>query len=131
MTKKKSTTTKRTKKVNFASIIKDAKNRLPSERTKVRCDGCFNPRNTLTVKGNLEHVWTKDQIQIATDKLGVYVPCSKCSVTRFLSLSKFSLDVFKSDYEIYQGFTLLKDDKYNALIGIDVSGLPVELKEWS
>lgn len=130
MTKKKSTATKKPV-ATWKSILKNAKERLPSERTKVRCDGCFNPRNTLTVKGNLEYVWTKEQLEIAQDKQGVYLPCSKCKVVRFLSLSKFSLDVFESDYAIYKGFVLLKDDKYNALIGIDVQNLPVDLKEWN
>ncbi|KKL24137.1 hypothetical protein LCGC14_2418380, partial [marine sediment metagenome] len=93
--------------------------------------GCFNPRNTLTVKGNVEHVWTKEEIEISTDKVGVYVPCSKCKIVRFLSLSRFSMDVFKSDFDTYGGFVLLKDDKYNSLIGIDVSELSVDLKEWT
>ena len=128
MTKKKSKAAK--KAVTWKDVLKNAKSRLPSERTKVRCEGCFNPRNTLTVKGNLEHVWTKEEIELATDKVGVYVPCSKCKIVRFLSLSKFSFDVFNSDYAIYKGFVLLKDDKYNSLIGIDVSDLSVDLKEW-
>ncbi|KKL62334.1 hypothetical protein LCGC14_2186230 [marine sediment metagenome] len=129
MTKKKSTATKKTK--TWKQIIKEAKERLPSERTKIRCTGCFNPRNTLTVKGNLEHSWTDEQIEIATDKQGVYLPCKECKVIRFLSMSKFSLDVFKSDLGTYKLFTLLKDDKYNALIGVDVSEMAVDLKEWS
>ena len=130
MTKKKVTTTKKPV-VTWKSILKDAKKRLPSERSKVRCDGCFNPRNTITVKGNLEFVWTKEQVEIASTEQGVYVPCSICGVVRFLHMSKFSLDILRADYEVYKGFTLLKDDKYNALIGIDVSGLPIDVKEWS
>ena len=127
MTKKKVKATKAT----WKDVLKDAKSRLPSERTKVRCEGCFNPRNTLTVKGNVEHVWIKEEIEISTDKVGVYVPCSKCKIVRFLSLSRFSMDVFKSDFDTYGGFVLLKDDKYNSLIGIDVSELSVDLKEWT
>lgn len=129
MTKKKSTATKKPV-ATWKSVIKDAKKRLPSERTKIRCTGCFNPRNTLTVKGNLEYNWTGEQIEIATEKLGVYLPCKECKVVRFLSLSKFSLDVFKSDLGTYKMFTLLKDGKYNALIGVDISNMPIDLKEW-
>lgn len=128
MSKKKDTATKKSK--TWKQIIKEAKTRLPSERTKIRCTGCFNPRNTLTVKGNLEHNWTLEQIVISADRLGVFLPCKECNVVRFLSLSKFSLDVFKSDLGTYKLFTLLKDDKYNALIGVDVSEMAVDLKEW-
>jgi hypothetical protein len=46
-------------------------------------------------------------------------------------LSKFSLDVLKSDLTEFKGFVLLKDEKYNALVGIDVSNLSVDLKEWN
>ena len=123
-------TDKTKKKATFKQMLKDAKSRLPSERTKLRCDGCFNPRDTLTVKGNLEHVWTKQEIKISEDKSGVYLPCSICKTVRYLNLSKFSLDVFKSDYEKYLGFVLLKDDKYNALVGLDVSEGTVDLGEW-
>jgi hypothetical protein len=129
MTKKKSKVAK--KATTWKDVLKDARKRLPSERTKDRCDGCFNPRNTLTVKGNLEAVWTIEQVEIATELQGVYVPCSKCEKRRFLSLSKFSLDVLKSDLTEFKGFVLLKDDKYNALVGIDVSNLSVDLKEWT
>ena len=128
MTKKKVKVVK--KATTWKDVLKDAKKRLPSERTKDRCEGCFNPRNTLTVKGNLEHLWSLEQIELAGELQGVYVPCSKCGIRRFLSLSKFSLDVLKSDLTEFKGFILLKDEKYNALIGVDVSGMPVDLKEW-
>lgn len=119
------------KKATYAQMLRDAKKRLPSERTKIRCEGCFNPRNTLTVKGNLEHVWAKAEIRLAEDKSGVYLPCSKCKIIRYLNLSKFSLDVFKSDLDKYFGFVLLKDDKYNALVGLDVSEATLDLGEWT
>lgn len=119
------------KATTWKDVLKEARERLPSERTKDRCVGCFNPHNTLTVKGNLEQVWSHEQIEIASELQGVYVPCSKCKIRRFLSLSKFSLDVLKSDLTEFKGFVLLKDDKYNALVGIDVSNLSVDLKEWN
>lgn len=122
-------TTKKTG-TTWKDVLKEARKRLPSERTKDRCEGCFNPRNTLTVKGNLEHIWAHEEIELAAELQGVYVPCSKCKIRRFLSMSKFSLDVLKSDLTEFKGFVLLKDDKYNALIGIDVSNLSVDLKEW-
>lgn len=128
MSKKKATKKKGT---TWKDVLKEARKRLPSERSKERCDGCFNPRNTLTVKGNLEHVWTHEQVEIASELQGVYVPCSKCKIRRFLSLSKFSLDVLKSDLTEFKGFVLLKDDKYNALVGVDVSNLSVNVKEWN
>lgn len=107
-------------------IIAEARTRIPSERSKVRCVGCFNPRNTLTVKGNLEFIWTKEQIIISSadltnGKTGVNVPCSKCKERRFLSLSKFSYEVFLADYETYKAFVLLKDDKFNALVGVNLN----------
>ncbi len=128
MTKKKEVAKKAT---TWKQVLNEAKKRLPSERTKVRCDGCFNPRNTITVKGNLNHVWTHEQIEIATEKQGIYVPCSKCGVVRFLGMSKFSLDVLESDLTEFKGFVLPKDDKYNAVIGIDVSNLSIDIKEWN
>ena len=127
MAKSKSTASKKSK--TYKQIIAEARKRLPSERTKIRCDGCFNPRNTLTVKGNLNASWTKDQIVLSEDKVGVILPCSKCSTSRFLSLSKFSLDVYKADIEEFNTFVLLKDDKYNALIGIDLGGMELDLKD--
>ena len=127
MTKKKAT---KKKGSTWKDVLKEAKKRLPSERTKDRCEGCFNPRNTLTVKGNLESVWSVEQIEIATELQGVYVPCSKCGIRRFLSMSKFSLDVLKSDLSEFKGFVLLKDDKYNALVGIDVTNLTLDLSGW-
>lgn len=130
MSKKSSTASKKKAgKKSYKQIIKEARNRLPSERTKIRCEGCFNPRNTLTVKGNVEASWTKDQISKSEDKQGVNLPCSKCSTMRFLSLSKFSLDVFEADLDEYDTFVLLKDDKYNALVGIDLKGMTVDLSE--
>ena len=129
MSKKKATKKSKTG-TTWKDVLKEARKRLPSERTKDRCEGCFNPRNTLTVKGNLEQVWSVEQIEVAQDLQGVYVPCSKCGIRRFLSMSKFSLDVLKSDLTEFKGFVLLKDDKYNALIGIDVSNLSIDLQEW-
>ena len=118
------------KAITWKDVLKEARKRLPSERTKDRCAGCFNPRNTLTVKGNLEMVWTIEQIEFASEKQGIYVPCSICGIRRFLGMSKFSLDVLKSDITEFKGFVLLKDDKYNAVVGVDVSNLSVDLNEW-
>lgn len=91
--------------------------KLPSTRTKNRCSGCFAPRNTITVKGNLEKIWLRAVIEI-TDK-GVMIPCNGCGERRFLNLSSFSLDVFNADYSdpAVGFFILLKDDKYNSMVG--------------
>ena len=108
-----SQTIKKTKKELIAILT----GKLPSSRTKIRCSGCFGPRNTLTVKSHVEKLWLKSVIEI-TDK-GVMLPCVGCGERRFLNLSSFSLDCFNADYSDPQSgfFMLLKDDKYNSLIG--------------
>jgi len=100
-----------------SKMDKDALSRLPSARSKLKCLGCFAPRNTLTVKFHVSLTWEKHEISFPENKSGVNLPCKTCKETRFLNLSKFSLDVFKVDLEQYGTFQLLKDDKYNALIG--------------
>ena len=91
--------------------------RLPSTRTKNQCSGCFAPRNTLTVKSHVEKLWLKESLE-PTDK-GIMLPCKGCGERRFLNLSSFSLDVFLADHADPQSgfFMLLKDDKYNSMIG--------------
>lgn len=108
-----------TKKVTaMQKAIAEAKNRLPSSRNTI-CKGCFNPRNTLTVKPHVNKIWAKDQIDLCLGEAYVKLPCQYCDQHRKLSLSKFSKDVFEADYTEYSTFVLLKDEKYNALIGVE------------
>ena len=113
-----------------AQAIEEAKNRLPSSRSKQKCVGCFAPRNTLTVKTHLESEWDKNQIHIDPIKSGVNLMCGYCKEIRYLNLSKFSLDVFKVDYDQFERFILLKDDKYNALVGIKQEAKTLDLEEF-
>ena len=91
--------------------------KIPSSRTKIQCSGCFAPRNTLTVKSHVEKIWLKESLE-PTDK-GVMLHCVGCGERRFLNLSSFSRDCFSADYSDPQSgfFILLKDDKYNSLVG--------------
>jgi len=125
MTKKK----KSTGKTALQIAIQEAKLRLPSERSKERCKGCFAPRNTLTVKGNHDFVWTIDQIELlerlpktATQekRSGINIPCAHCGNVRYLSMGSYGRDVLEADMLQFKLFTLLKDDKFNALIGINL-----------
>lgn len=113
MTRKKSSE----KKTAMQKAIANARLRLPSSRNTI-CEGCFNPRNTLTVKPHLNKIWHKDQIDVSAGEAFVKVPCQYCKETRKLSLSKFSKDVFESDYTEFSQFVLLKDAKYNAFVGV-------------
>jgi len=123
--------TKKTMDKEFRKkAIASAKARLPSSRSKVKCVGCFAPRNTLTVKTHVESEWNKDQIEIDATKSGVNLPCGYCSEIRYLNMSKFSLDVFKVDFDKFDKFILLKDDKFNALIGIATQGKSLDLGEF-
>lgn len=117
MANKKVTKKKEKKQSAFADMIAQAKSRLPSARITI-CEGCFNPRNTLTVKPHTNHTWAKSEIQIVEDAKFVLVPCKFCKIERMLSLSKFSMDVFTADYLQFNLFMLLKDDRFNALVGI-------------
>lgn len=117
MTDKKVTKKKEKGQSAFQAMIDQAKSRLPSARITM-CKGCFNPRNTLTVKPHLNHLWTKEEIQYEEGNKFVKVPCKECKIERVLSLSKFSMDVFTADYLEYNLFMLLKDDRFNALIGV-------------
>lgn len=107
----------------IAKLIQEAReNRLPSARNKI-CEGCFGPRNTLTVKPHIEKIWAVNQIELLPgDEAFVKVPCQFCGEIRKLALSRFSKDVFKTDLEEFPLFVLLKDDKYNAFIGIGANG---------
>lgn len=117
MVSKKDQAKKEKKQSAFADMLAAAKSRLPSARITI-CEGCFNPRNTLTVKPHLEHLWTKSEIQYTEGDDFVKVPCKFCKTERMLSLSKFSRDVFTADYLEYNIFMLLKDERFNALVGI-------------
>lgn len=108
--------TKNARSKALEKYLSDAKARLPSERSKSRCKGCFAPRNTLTVKPHIEKIWNTSQIELKDSF--VMVNCHFCNEKRRLSLSSFSYDVFKSDMDEYSNFILLKDDKYNAFIGV-------------
>ena len=105
-------------KAAFALRIKEARERLPSARSKVKCVGCFAPRNTLTVKSHVTRTWEHEEIVNIEGKTGVNLPCKHCGEIRYLNLSKFSHDVFNVDRDTFTTFVLLKDDKYNALVGI-------------
>ena len=117
------TKTKSSGKVATGKTIKqqisEAKKRLPSERAKKRCDGCFAPRKTLIVKTHLEGIFNKDEITVRDELDGVTVKCAFCKEFNYLSLGKFAMDVFIADYSNYKRFVLLKDDKWNSLIGFD------------
>ena len=120
MTDNKSVAKKRAAK--WKKAVQAAKKRLPSERSKDRCKGCFSPRNTLTVKGNLEHVWNKAQIVLlprTEERKGINVPCGECGNIRYLSLGSYGRDVLEADLDQFDNFILLKDSKWNALIGIE------------
>ena len=107
------------KKAKSKALIKYLKARLPSERTKIHCKGCFSPRNTLTVKSHIEKMWLKTDITIIDN--GVSISCLFCGESRYLSMSSFSLDVLKADFQDPRNdfFMLLKDDKWNSLIGAE------------
>ena len=113
-------------KTKNKTLIAYLTGRLPSERTKTHCIGCFAPRNTITVKSHIEKMWLKGDI--VTVDSGVMVFCVYCGENRFLSLSSFSLDVFLADLQDPNVgfFMLLKDDKFNSLIGGEINE---ELKE--
>ena len=99
------------------ALLKQAMSRLPSQRSKVKCAGCFAPRDTLTVKSHVTRTWKLHEIDLHDTKSGVRLPCKHCGEIRYLNLSKFSLDVHNVDRDTFTVFILLKDDKYNALIG--------------
>ena len=99
------------------ALLKQAMARLPSERSKVQCVGCFAPRNTLTVKSHVTRTWNISEIVLVITKTGVNLPCKHCGEIRYLNLSKFSLDVHIVDRETFNIFILLKDEKFNALVG--------------
>lgn len=101
------------------ALLKRAMLRLPSARSKVKCVGCFAPRDTLTVTSHVSRTWNLTDIQLHETKSGVRLPCLHCGEIRYLNMSKFSLDVHKVDRDTYSIFILLKDDKYNALIGYE------------
>ena len=117
--KKNETTIKRESGVEREkkALLKQAMSRLPSQRSKIKCAGCFAPRDTLTVKSHVTRTWKITEIEIYDTKSGVRLPCKHCGEIRYLNLSKFSLDVHNVDRDTFTVFILLKDDKYNALIG--------------
>ncbi len=127
------------RKTALQKAIARARLRLPSQRSKDRCEGCFSPRNTLTVKGNHDHVWTIEQI-ILLERLpktatqdarnGINIPCKHCNNVRYMSMGSYGRDVLEADMLQYKLFVLLKDDKYNAMIGIEIEeDRTLDLKE--
>jgi len=107
--------TTRTKKEIKAQITL-AKARMRA--SNIKCDGCFAPRGTLTVKTHIEETWNIDQITVKT--IGVDLPCKLCDISRFLSLGKISMSFLETDIKNrHRTFMLLKDDKYNVLIGCE------------
>ena len=127
MGRKKGTTGKTARQKSRDDLIAKAKARLPSERSKVQCVGCFAPRNTLTVKSHVSRLWSKHEILISDTMSGLLIPCKHCKEIRYLNLSKFSLDVFRVDFETHSHFMLLKDDKYNAMIGVEADDKDLDL----
>lgn len=106
-------------KAEMTKMLKEAKKRVPS-KLMVQCNMCFSPRNTLTVKPHIESVWFKSEIKYSPGENfeGVDVPCKGCKHLRFLSLSEIGRSFFERDWKDYGSFVLLKDDKWNALVGL-------------
>lgn len=96
-----------------ASYIAKAKKRI-TERKKI-CPGCFGPRNNLITKFHREYVWEVKKV-IAGEGL-VTLPCKECGVHRTLELGSVSLSQFRSDKQVYEKVILLKDGKFNVLVG--------------
>ncbi len=109
--------TKKEHNDKFKSMIAKAKARL-AEQNKL-CPGCFAPRNNIIVKPHLETViWKYKDIQISSERSLVIVPCMFCKNHRELPLSTVSMNFLKQDYDKYDLFALMKEGKYNRLIGV-------------
>lgn len=121
------TDTKKLTKPQKTNLLKLALKRLPSSRL-VNCKYCFSPRNTLTVKAHLESTWFVDEIEAIEN--GVNIPCKGCKNSRFLSLSSISLNFFLQDLSSgeFKSFVLLKDDRFNSLIGFQPFDKVIDLK---
>lgn len=93
--------------------ISAARKRL-KDRAK-HCTGCFGLRNNLIVKAHIEKVWQVSEIRVFDTY--VELPCKVCSVRRHLPLSHVSLNLYKTELQRYEKVVLLKDGKYNVLMG--------------
>lgn len=103
-------------KPDFKAQVDAAKARLAAQN--VKCAGCFAPRNNLIVKPHLEtKMWKYEEIEISSDKSMVFVPCMFCKAIRELPLSSVSMNYLKQDIQKYDTFIILKEGKYNRLVG--------------
>lgn len=112
-------------KTEKAKLVKEAQKRLKTRM--VQCDKCFSPRNTLTVKTHVGEIWGRPEINI-TDK-GVNLPCKGCKNMRYLSLGQVSLGIFGQEYKDYAYFVLLKDGKWNSLVGVDKIDMSIKFSD--
>lgn len=109
---------KKLTKTQRTELIKKANKRL--SKRLVRCDKCFSPRGTLTVKPHIDEIWYHEDITFV--KEGVNLPCKGCKNIRFLSLGEISYDFLKREFDIgHEFYVLLKEDKWNALISVDLN----------
>lgn len=118
---------KKLNKSTRARLLREAKKRLPSSKL-VRCDMCFSPRNTLTVKPHLESAWLTEEIDIDQTNSIVKIPCKSCKNARVLSLSSISFGLFLSEVPDYSSFILLKDGRFNALVGFEEIDKSITIK---
>jgi len=95
------------------AFIESAKIRV-ANRKKI-CKGCFAPRNNIITKFHREFVWNVKDIQIGSGF--IILPCRECQVARKLELGSVSLSQFEADAQLYEKVILLKDGKFNVLVG--------------
>lgn len=112
------------KKTDFKAIVAAAKARL--EAQNVKCIGCFAPRNNLIVKPHIEnYMWKFSDIQVSKDKSLVLLPCMSCKNIRELPLSSVSMNYLIQDISKYDTFVIIKEGKYNRLVGCGIENLGV------
>ena len=102
------------KKKSVKDLIAEAKERL--ENNKKQCEGCFGPRNNIITKWHMEKTWLVKDITIGENR--VILPCLVCKTPRELSLGSVSLAQFRTESQLYNTVALIKDGKYNVLVGI-------------
>lgn len=124
MAKKKATKKEGSKRGLLLEALKD---QLPSSRSAIRCQGCFAPRKTLTVKHHEGAIWHTDHIIVDFATKTLQLKCHFCQELRFLGLSSFSWDVFQADWKDKTPYyALLKDDKYNSMVSVAEGIIPEE-----
>jgi len=105
--------------------IANAKKRI-TERKKI-CPGCFGPRNNIITKFHRERVW--DVKDIKSTATFLILPCLECKVDRQLELGSVSMSQFKADAQLYEQVVLLKDGKFNVLVGFG-DKKPIDLEKF-